>query len=387
MPEAWNMRLVGHADLDGEGDLMHVNLRDGYAFLGHMGERGTTILDVRDPSAPRFVTRIPSYPNTHGHKVQVVGDLLLINREKIPRTTGPWTAGLEVWDVARPSEPRKVGWWPCGGKGVHRMTWWEGDLAWVTAGFDDYSNQILVALSLADPAMPTEIGRWWYPGMRVGAGEVPDWGDDWRVQLHHAVVRGDRAYCAWWDKGFLVLDVADPSRPRLVSSLEFPHDVSRAMHTAFPLPGRDLVVLTEERITPGCEGVAPNARIIDVSDETAPVVVSTFPVPEGDFCARGLRFGPHNVHEMRPGTFEDGTTIHLTYFSAGIRVLDVADPRHPTEIAWYVPDAPPGQACIQLNDVLVGPDGLVYVTDRYAGGLYILELEAGAQAARPGRPA
>ena len=62
-----------------------------------------------------------------------------------------------------------------GGKGVHRMTWWAGDIAWVTAGFDDYSNQILVALSLADPSRPVEVGRWWLPGMRIGAGEVPDW--------------------------------------------------------------------------------------------------------------------------------------------------------------------------------------------------------------------
>ena len=43
----------------------------------------------------------------------------------------------------------------------------------------------------------------------------------------------------------------------------------------------------------------------------------------------------------------------------------------------------PSTGAIQLNDVLVGPDGLIYVTDRFAGGLYILELEAGAEAARP----
>lgn len=66
-----------------------------------------------------------------------------------------------------------------------------------------------------------------------------------------------------------------------------------------------------------------------------------------------------------------------------LRVVDVADPTRPTEIAWYIPDQPPGRPAIQLNDVLVGLDGLIYVTDRLAGGLYILELEAGAQAARP----
>jgi len=38
-----------------------------------------------------------------------------------------------------------------------------------------------------------------------------------------------------------------------------------------------------------------------------------------------------------------------------------------------VPEAPPGRSSIQFNDVLVAADGLVYVTDRFTGGLYILE--------------
>ena len=109
------------------------------------------------------------------------------------------------------------------------------------------------------------------------------------------------------------------------------------------------------------------------SDEARPRIVSTFPVPEGDFCARGGRFGPHNVHEMRPGTQVDPNTIHLTYFNAGIRVLDVSDPAAPTEIAWYIPDAPPGRPAIQLNDLYVDEKGWIYTNDRDTGGLYILE--------------
>jgi hypothetical protein len=42
------------------------------------------------------------------------------------------------------------------------------------------------------------------------------------------------------------------------------------------------------------------------------------------------------------------------------------------EIASYVPAAPEGQPAIQLNDVLVTSDRLVFVTDRVRGGLYIL---------------
>ena len=100
--------------------------------------------------------------------------------------------------------------------------------------------------------------------------------------------------------------------------------------------------------------------------------ISRFPVPIGDYCSRGLRFGPHNLHENRPGTFSSDRIVFATYFNAGLRVYDTGDPRHPTEIAWYVTEPPAGQQVIQFNDVLVGADGLIFVSDRLRGGLYIL---------------
>ena len=85
-----------------------------------------------------------------------------------------------------------------------------------------------------------------------------------------------------------------------------------------------------------------------------------------------MRFGPHNLHENRPGTFSSDRIVFATYFNAGLRVYDTGDPLHPKEIASYVPEAPARQQAIQLNDVLVGADGLIFVTDRVRGGLYIL---------------
>ena len=159
MPESWNMRLVGREPMAGDGDCMHVNVRDGFAYVGHMSDRGTSIVDVRDPRKPRLCGRIPSPPNTHGHKVQIVDDILLVNREKIPLTKGPFVAGLDVYDISDPLEPRHLAFWRCGGKGVHRMTWWSGPYAYVTAGADDVSNQFLVVVDLSDPARPVEAGR------------------------------------------------------------------------------------------------------------------------------------------------------------------------------------------------------------------------------------
>lgn len=261
------------------------------------------------------------------------------------------------------------------------MTWWEGDLAYVTAGDEAIDDQFLAILDLAQPDRPREVGRWWYPGQ--AAGEPRTWDRSWRVRLHHAIVRDGVAYCAWWDQGVVALDVTHPEAPTLIGQLRLGHEVSQATHTACPLPGRKVMVTTEERIAEGCGGVTPNARLVDIADPAHPFVLSTLPVPVGDFCDRGGRFGPHNVHEPKPGTLIDASTVYLTYFSGGLRVYDVSDPAVPTEIAAYVPDPPPGQAACQSNDVLVATDGRIYVTDRLRGGLHILELTAGAAAARP----
>jgi hypothetical protein len=158
-----------------------------------------------------------------------------------------------------------------------------------------------------------------------------------------------------------------------VSQLDFGAEVSGATHTALPLPGRDLLVVTDEQIAADCTGLFAQVRVVDIADEHQPKVIAEFPRPVGDFCSRGGRYGPHNLHEMRPGTLVSSSTVYLTYFNAGLRVVDVSDASSPREVAYYVPPAPPNRSSIQFNDVLVGADRLVYVTDRYTGGLYILE--------------
>jgi hypothetical protein len=96
------------------------------------------------------------------------------------------------------------------------------------------------------------------------------------------------------------------------------------------------------------------------------------PVPQGDFCDRGLRFGAHCTHENRPGSYRSAEVVVVTYFNAGLRVYDLADPDAPREIGHWIPVCPPDQEAVQINDVWVGEDLLTYVTDRVHGGVYVL---------------
>ena len=125
----------------------------------------------------------------------------------------------------------------------------------------------------------------------------------------------------------VVIDISDLTRPRTISRLGW--EEGGHTHTALPLPDRNLVVVTDEAVTEGCDGDRHMVRIVDVTDETAPFVRSICPVPEGDFCERGLRFGAHCLHENRPNSYRSQELMFVTYFNAGLRVYDVADPDAP----------------------------------------------------------
>jgi sugar lactone lactonase YvrE len=65
--------------------------------------------------------------------------------------------------------------------------------------------------------------------------------------------------------------------------------------------------------------------------------------------------------------------VFATYFNAGVRVYDLSDAERPREIASWVATAPAGHEAAQINDLFVARDGLIYVTDRVAGGMDVLE--------------
>jgi hypothetical protein len=63
----------------------------------------------------------------------------------------------------------------------------------------------------------------------------------------------------------------------------------------------------------------------------------------------------------------------VTYYNAGLRVFDIRNQYRPEEVGYFIPPAPEGQKAPMFNDLYVDIDGLIYVTDRIKGGLYVLE--------------
>jgi len=378
---ARGLREIGHHDLGGNGDGMQVMRVGDVLYVGHTGtsRAGTSILDVSDPSSPVLVEQWPAPANSHTHKVQVADGLLLVNHERFPyRPTtplGPHSAGVAVYRLDDPLHPERLAFWPSTGKGVHRIVWEGGRYAHMSATPEGFRDRIWLTLDLADPAAPALAGRWWMPGQ---AEDEPPFeppaghahGDHFRVAAHHALLAGDRAYVGYDDANLVVLDVSDMARPVQVGAATWG---GGATHTALPLADRGLLVVTDEQQIDGPDAPTRGIHLLDISDPDAPRYLRQLPEPDAAFRALPDRFGAHNLHENRPGSYRSSRLVFATYFSAGVRVYDLADPEDPREIAHWVPEPPPGRAVPQINDLFVDERGLIWATERDSGGVSALQ--------------
>jgi hypothetical protein len=73
-----HLAFLSPSDQGGRGDGVQINVVDGYAYIGHMFTGGISVIDVRDPRDPTYVTFIPAPPNTWSIHLQAQDDLLLV---------------------------------------------------------------------------------------------------------------------------------------------------------------------------------------------------------------------------------------------------------------------------------------------------------------------
>ena len=366
---AHGLRQVAWLDCPGGGQIV-VDGR--VAYIAHMkAPHGTTLVDVSDPAAPRPLASLSVPAGAHSHKVRAANGLMLVNREAQPANDAPlgFAGGLGIWDVSNPEKPREITFWRCGGAGVHRFTF-DGRYAYISPELDGWIGNIVMILDLADPAHPTEVGRWWMPGQWTAGGETPSWRGR-QHRCHHPIRQGDRLYVSYWHGGFVILDIADMARPRFVSGLDWSPPFITPTHTALPVPfplrGRRVLLVADEDVAKLEPGPPSFLWLVDITDETRPVPVATFQVPGVDGTPEPEFTGCHQPVERITST-----EVPVAWFAHGLRVVDIADPHAPREVAHFLPDPPPGQARVCANDVCVDDRGLIYVIDR-GRGLHILE--------------
>lgn len=398
------IRHVSFSDQGGRPDGVQVMLNRGHLYVGHMFSDGVTVMDARDPRHLKPVNFFSTAPNTRTHHLQVANDVMLLanganivrmqsydsERDYFENTLAdsltnrqPFRAGLSIFDIKTdPAVPREIAFLAMPGIGINRLWWVGGRYAYVSAHFDGFTDHILCIVDLYDILKPEIVSRWWLPGMNRAAGETPTAPPGKRYALHHMIVAGDRGFAAWRDGGFTIHDVGDAANPRLLSHTNWSPPYPGGTHTPLPLPGRKLAIVADESNADFCAKGLFHTWVVDVRADDNPVTIATLPTPTGrDFCAMG-NFGPHNLHENRPGTFVSEEMIFATYHTAGVRVFDIRDPYQPKEIASWLPPVPermldprPKVArCALSCDCYVTTDGLMYVTD-WNGGLHVLQYD------------
>ncbi|MCS0494751.1 hypothetical protein NVS89_06545 [Ancylobacter sp. MQZ15Z-1] len=398
MSDTYGFRLLGEDLLSGFGAVgegMSMQLtgdKRRIMWLAHEGPpKNFTGVDVSDPRRPKVIaqTDMP-HGKVRSNSLEVCGDLLAVAYQTVEPGMTP--AGIELFDISVPENPRSISFFDCSGpysRGVHCLWFVDGRTIHFAGGAADFQphdqkdDQIYRILDVADPARPHEIGRWWMPGTRVGddAPRPERLPIDSGFRAHNTNVypdRPDRAYVGYLDGGAFVLDIADMGNPRLVSAWN-PHPPYPGFtHTVLPLFSRDLLIVSDECVRDDGKDWPKLTWVVDARRETNLVPIATLPLPAvEEYGPRGGRYGSHNLHENRPGevSFKSDTLIFGTYFNGGLRVHDLSNPLQPKEVAAFVPPAPAGSRvpAVQINDVFVDENMLVYAGERQTGGLYILE--------------
>lgn len=440
--EARNMGLLGHNDLQARSAYQPVIHRQGnrwIAYIGHHGGvamnplagkeegNGTSIVDVTDPASPKYLYHIPGEQGVGeaggAQMVRVCNgrDLPKGDRAKVYllRTLG--NSAHEIWDVTVPERPSLLTTVISGLKGTHK-NWWECDtgIAFLVSGVPDWrSRRMTQVYDLSNPAQPVFIRNFGLVGQQPGAtGPVP-------TDLHGPIStgrEGNRVYFGYGTNSGGILQIVD--RDKLINGPKDPTpenllypQIARldllplnGAHTTFPVMGvevpafakdekgkrRDFVVIVNESTRNECtEEARQLVFMVDVTVETAPFPVANYQVGEadGEFCARGGRFGAHASHENFTPIYYK-RVMFFSWFNAGVRAVDIRDPYHPREIASYIPATTEktarrclrtseGERCkiaIQTNNVEVDDRGHIYIVDRANTGMHILELTGEARA-------
>jgi hypothetical protein len=397
----WNFKLLAHHELGGFGGMgegMAVQIApDGrrIIWLAHeSAPKNFTGVDVSDPRKPKVVVQT-DLPTNHmrSNSLELTGNILAVAYQTQKVNQQP--AGFELFDVSIPEKPKSISFFDASSpysRGVHQLWFCDGKYVHMASGAADFKpinpldDQFYRIIDVHNPSKPTEVGRWWLPGTREGDTETPPLRHtfmDKGFRAHNTNVypqRPDRCYLGYLDAGMIILDISDKSKPKPICRWDNSPPYTGFTHTLLPLFDRNLLVMTDESTEDGAADWPKLIWILDAREETNPIPISTCPMPNPEhFKNRGGRFGAHNIFENTPSpnAWKSENIIVGTFFNGGLRAYDITNPYQPKDVGTFIPEGPMGSkvGSIQLNDVFIDERGIVYTVDRFAGGLYVLEMD------------
>ncbi len=285
--------------------------------------------------------------------------------------------GLTVFDVRDARHPVQRA-----SLSLPNDTYWNGVWAKDTALYIASASAGVLVFDLADPANPTFVQRATVPGI-TGT-----------LNVHTVFVEGSLLYAMSPSaRQTLVFDISTPLAPQLVTRYEH-SDKSGYPHDAFAYGGRlyvnhttdGFLVVDMQSASPtllgrytyprayshanavgtfngrtlafeGGETLGAHLRVLDV---TQPASIAKV----GEYKLRGVT-SIHNLVLV-------GTRLYIAHYHEGVRVLDVADPSQPREVAYFntFRETDPGREDGMFEGAIgmrVPGDGYVYVVETARG--------------------
>jgi hypothetical protein len=369
-PKTWNTQLVGHLAPPQNGGYGDVWAHRDVAYLGNLRQadcrpaNGVWAIDLRDPGRPRTLASFAKFPGSDGEDVWVgsvrtrtfKGDLAAVGIQRCDRQDGGAFAGLALYDVSDPAKPRELSRLATGVDfGVHELgVVQRPDGRLLVLAAVPYSFNLsrgrhgdLRIIDASDPRRPRQVADW--DVRRDGPAEARSQLAARRDVFGHSAWPfddGDKLFASFWSAGEQFLDISDPASPKLIGQTPYrPDDGYRGAHSGWFNKDETLFVQNDEAMQAVGDGSRASwtfQRVFDTSSLERPKLLSTFAtesaVPGKD--GRVPRDGIYSVHNA----VVEGELEYASWYSDGVRVVDLADPRRPREVAYFIPPpSPPRQ--------------------------------------------
>lgn len=381
-----NMVAVGVNDIGGRGFNADVFVHEQYAYVGSWGfsdyasgskerfcpepgKSGVAVLDTRDPSKPRVVSKLQNPAGTSVEDVVVytapygprAGRDIAVAGIQVcggPRTDTGFFRGLQVFDVTNPAQPVEIALLStgCCARGLHELEVQDrADLkrtfvyasvpaseyadAGSPSGRRDHQGKgDFRLIDVTNPTLPYEVSNW---GVHRNLGGPPaaGLGCDPDPEYGHGVeprADGKMAWVAYWDSGFIALDLSNPANPVYKGRTVYPADADGDAHSSNYDEGRKLLFGADEDFCKtsgsGTEKGYGYLRVYDFASLSDPVQIGSYKTPSST-GTKDVGAGDYVIHNP----LLSGTDLYVSWYTDGIRVLDTKDPRNVREVAYFVP--------------------------------------------------
>ena len=366
-PYSLNVSVLGHNSILNRGFNGNLGWMDDCAYVapyygGTHQFTGLAVLKVSDPQNPQLVNIFPGTPGTR--EGQVHGSQTW--RMLVVMTFADWTIfsdplgpnQLQIYQVPLNdcAHPILTGTYDFGPIVPHEFQIWH-DKIYVT-NFGGSPGPSLMVIDVKDMAHPRLLTTWDMsnePGMpKSVAHDLSILGEDdalagdgtriyVNVQLSQAI--------SWppTRNGMVILDTSEvaagkptPVLHRVGPVLTWPLPAGLSHSTYIvSIAGRRYILAQDETFT---TAYCPwgSARIIDVTDETRPMQTSTFALHTSDpaTCPQALAdHGIYSAHYLGVDNPNDAKLAFFTWYSSGLRVVDISNPYNPHEVGYFVPGA------------------------------------------------